>query len=374
MRIDRRHNTPPAVAIIAGVLVATAAGVPGARGQITANPPEAMPEDPLAQPTQYGVRGTPPIMKALAGIMVKEETGDLGLSKRQRGEVQEVVFEHMMRTSRSDGDHWQGLFEKMILWDVNRNESTPDVEAGQALARNYLDLVDPIHRMLDGIEADLQPILNSDQHELLQYKLRKIRSEVESQTERMRKWADGKVEGRPFDGQTPEPALSEEEEARLQVLRKRLKARSRAENEVLDLSTDGWPAFVERTGEFYGFTDDQKQRAADILADYRQQVDAIMTPQWWEQVRMLRTKRHLLAEAQQQDKEPTAPWLFQIDLQYWELIDPVRDLGDEFHRAVLALASDGQRATAAAKLEQAAVDHGVQGADLDALRALVYKR
>jgi hypothetical protein len=329
--------------------------------------PETQPADEqdLMRPTQYSLRMTPRMAHALARYYVADEIETIvHLTDDQQSRLTEALTGRLMRLTRINQDVLRGFCERSLQLLMEGNgRFTP--ETGREFAKGT-DAVLPIAReFLDAIAQDARPVLTSDQFKALETKLRRDGRELGQFEGKMRRWAAGGAKNReelddlePTDGEPPPP------EERDVMRNSRWQAERQAYRDVEQVGPGEWARFLAKAKPFLKLDKEQSAKGDQLLARYRRQAEAIMTPEWTSRVLANRTRRRLYDSLAQ--RLPTAPLVYRLNREYEEATAPILDLTREFREEVFALATDAQLAAALATISEAAAQHGLTVDEADA--------
>lgn len=322
-------------------------------------------EQDLMRPTQHSLQMTPRLAQAMARYYVADEVETIiPLSEDQQAKLTDALARHVTQLTGTHREPLRDFCERSLELLMERDgHFTP--ETGREFAKGT-DAVLPLAReFLEGLTKDARAILTPDQFKALETKLRRDGRELGQFEGKMRRWASGGAKDNeeiddfePADGEPPGP---EERDAKVNA---RMKAERLAHDIMQELGPAVWARFLTRTKHFLNFDEQQSVRADQVLAKYRLQAEAIMTPEWTSHIRENCTRRSLYWQLG--DKLPTAPLVFRLDREYRQAIAPLFDLGRKFYEEVFALATDAQLATTLAKISEAAAQHGLTVDESDA--------
>lgn len=333
-------------------------------------PASQAPGEDVMRPTKHGIRLTPGLARAFAGLWISEALEkDIGatLSDEQKEALTETAARKMMGMGHAYGSKVAPFLE-FAFENVGPGQKKMTPEKAKELAEKAKETM-PIWRELFGsMTDDCRPYLDDDQLEDLEKKQREIERALDRFDQRMDRWSRGEVkEGEaPFENLEGDP---EEESTDGQTDTTKPKktpevksAERRAVWTTRDLEPANWAQFLNQVRQTFKLTDDQYAKGRELLKDYTAKVKAIATPEWREKARRNRAIHHMSESLQ---KESPAPWLFHLDREYNEMVKPVLDMQKAFRRDVLGLVTPEQREAVIAELHEFAGKHGMTAEEAD---------
>jgi hypothetical protein len=336
------------------------------------------------RPTKLGLQITPQLARAATRNWVLDQLGykawfqddsdgKVQVSDAQKDRLNDAAAERLLRGIDRDPEKvrtfCEGAIETILLSGENRRRLKGD--DAKRLAGQTEPMLPLFRQFVDGFAEDARTILEPDQYAALEKNLGKVRRRMDRLDKKVERWKSGdiKEEGeRLFEGlDDPEPEetkkdeeLTEEEKQRREALRN---ARNTTKWQIRQLGPFEWAQFIYMAGYFFKFDDEQTKQAEQLLEDYRGRAEAVMTPEWKADVRRNRIYYNLRYHL---DEHKEGPWVYHLDRDYDEMTRPITELGEEFRKAVIALATDEQRQAAVEQVREMLARHGMSYEDTDA--------
>lgn len=324
------------------------------------------PGEEVMRPTEHGLRMTPALARAMSRMMVRQLVEGSPLPAEQKARMDEALARRIMETCRTHQEMMQQVaeytVEAMMKRDIHAQQFT--AESAAEFGRRVRPMMPVARDFMRSMAEDFDPFLDAHQREAIRRMLDEALSEMDKIDARLERWSNGGYEPgeHPFDNHTPQtqPAT---ESSPAPANASMQQAEESARHALAMLEPNLWEGFVYNTGRYFQFDDSQTARAREILAEYRQRADAIMTPDWKQRIRENRLKqqfRYLLSREQ-----PVAPWFFHLQHEFDQANEPLREMGDAFRKEILALTTPEQRDEALARIRQRAAQHGLTLEDAD---------
>ncbi|MBN1490053.1 MAG: hypothetical protein JXA69_09060 [Phycisphaerae bacterium] len=311
------------------------------------------------RPTRQGLRLTPTLARAIGQIYTAEEIANITeVSEEQAAQMAEGIGRRWRKIVSDGGIELRDACEGCLAMLIES-----DGQFGPETSRVFAERVQPIvpamRDFLDGLREDGRRVLTSDQYAELERKLRRDDHDLTRFENKMKRWADGgfkEGEAPRLDHFEPEdgPPLDAEQEVN-HSRRLERQARRVAEYQVNRIGPDEWARFLARAKSVFEFDDEQAAKADAILAEYREKAEVIMTSDWRACMLANRMRRRAYNFIHDQ---PVEPLRWRLDKEYQDASRPIDELGRAFRAAVLALATEPQRRSLLAKIEETATRHG----------------
>jgi len=252
---------------------------------------------------------------------------------------------------------------------LSQGKLTP--ELARDFAKRAKPMIPVFRDLLEGVAKDARPVLDAEQARQMQREIEKQLGMLEKFEARMKRWADGDVKEKgedPFDDLEPtekdDEADGEEVDKETKQRRQALKhARRSAKWELRRIGPSEWSRFLIGAQYFLRFDDEQVAKAEALLEDYRGRAEAIMTDEWKQRLRRNRIRHQLRWQVREL---ADGPWMYHLTREYEELAGPIRKMGWDFRKEVLALAADEQREAALARIREQVEKHGLTMEPMDA--------
>jgi hypothetical protein len=328
------------------------------------------PGEEVMRPTQHGIRLTPRLARAFAGVWIHEALEkDIGaaLSDEQKQKLSETVSQKMMRMGHAYGPKVAPFLE-FAFENMGPGQRNIKPEKAKEFAEKAKETL-PIWRELFGsMTEDCRPYLDEDQLREIERKQRQIEKALDRFDDRMDRWSrgevkegeepfdelDGDLEDDPTEGQADGNKPKKPPEVR--------SAERRALWLTRDLDPGNWAQFLDQVRQTFKLTDEQYARGRELLKDHTARARVIATPEWRQRARR---NRALYSMSSTLYKESPAPWLFHLDQEYDEMVKPVLDIQKAFRLEIMGLVTREQREAVLAELREFAEKHGMTADEAD---------
>ncbi|HPD31243.1 MAG TPA: hypothetical protein PLL20_14725 [Phycisphaerae bacterium] len=322
------------------------------------------PGEDVMRPTKHGVRLTPGLARAFAGVWIRETLErDIGatLSDEQKRTLSETIARKMMRMGHTHGGKVAPLLE-FAVENMGPGQRNIKPDKAREFAEKAKETIPVWRELFSSMTDDCRPYLNEEQLKEIEKKQREIERALDKFDERMDRWARGEVKEGEGLFDDLENALEDESvdgrESRGKP-RKSPEVRSAEQRAVWstrDLDPANWIEFLNQVRQTFKLTDEQYARGRELLKDYTARAKALATPEWREKVRRNRALHGLGVTMY---KESPAPWLFHLDQEYNEMAKPVLELRKAFQLEVMGLVTWEQREAVLAELREFGEKHGM---------------
>jgi hypothetical protein len=331
------------------------------------------PGEDVLKPTEPVFRLTPNMAKAYSKMLLQNEFKqdiDPPLNPGQEERVTNLFAKRLMKVGHRRSSE-VGRFLETMYGSMISGQGSVTREQAPEFAKKANKMTPAWKELFKGAAQDCREFLNPSQLaaiEKLENEQLKMANAFET---KMQKWADGEFGEKddeslnPFDIEVEDdPHAGEPEQIR--------NARRSAEWQVRSVGPTQWQQWLGNAQATFKFTDEQIEQSEELLKNYREQAEEIMTPEWREkalenqtlsQLRyQLQNLAHDEEKAESIDKEfaqNLAPWHYQLESEFETMTKPVKDLGLKFRSEVLQLATEAQRRAALADLLEFAAKHGM---------------
>lgn len=318
------------------------------------------------RPTRLGLQMTPRIARGFARHwLVEVFDSDSGLADEQRSRIADAAARRIMDANRQHGQAGQAFFENlcesMLLY---HGRYTPELAA--ELAKHADPMIPVFRQLFQDVADDARPMLDPGQLEHLQAEIEKQTRMLDQFEAKMKRWAKGEMEdGEDIedlfddleppetDDTTDEGETDEETKQRREALKR---AKRSAGWEMRRFGPKEWARFLFGAQYFFQFDEEQIAKGKALLDDYRGRAKEIMTEEWKRRVRRNRIQYHLRWRIREL---ANGPWMYHLEREYERDAAQIREMGHEFRKEVLALATDEQREAALAKIREQVERHGM---------------
>jgi len=308
------------------------------------------PGDPSGQgpgrPTEYGIRFTPEMARAMAGFYVRQMLQErYGLDASKEEAATEAIARRLMQMAhRLDeqgyGERFERMVEKMLKSQAERPPNRKGVppEVGRAMGETLAPIVPELRRMMRGVAQDVRPMLSPKAQLKFAADVIAADTAMEGFQKTMQRWAEGDVGlGDEVFG---EP-VQRDANGRSAALNR---AEQRAAAEVAKKPWSRWEQYVADAKVFYGFDDAQCAAADSLLREAIAKAEQVTAdPSYAQRVHDNRLLFNLLWPLRIDGAHPLR---FEVKSTYEAVTDPVERIGEELKRKVDAIATQGQREAA----------------------------
>ncbi len=324
------------------------------------------PTEEVMHPTDYGLRLTPELARALSHSIVANITHDNPVSPEQRSRLIEALGKRILQTARENEQQAQAAieytFETGMASEIKHEKLT--AESAREFSERLKPLVPALRELEEGVSNDFESILTPEQFKEFHSKLDKSKKDLDEFEARMDRWSKGEYnEGeQPFSSPADNAQQGGSQDKKI-TSPEMQGAEQRADNILRNLAPSTWEYFVNSTCEYFKLDEKQAARARKILADYKAKADAIMTPEWKRKIRENRLKQFF--RYQLPSGVVFAPWNWRLEYDFNEAVKPLNELGRAFRKEVLAIATPEQRDTALTEIRKKAMEQGLTAEDVD---------
>lgn len=325
---------------------------------------KAPPGDEVMQPTNMRVEITPQVARSMARFWMEMYWSyDLALTRKQKEDITRIMtekFENHPYTRNEKGT----LYLEYLLEAEFAYRPSFDAKTGKDFAQRYGWLPQTGIEFYGNICDEIRPLLNSYQQKRLDDWLADWNRTATRFDTKLKRWAKGKADQdeHPFRWKKSDKAGEKNDQpAKTGELKQALK---NADWDVERIGPGHWQEFMARADDFFNFDSKQHDRAQQLLADYCQRAQPIMTPQWKKEVRKNLTLQYLVQDSR--DKKNLRPWQYQLQRDYRALVKPLGDLGSAFREDILALVTPEQQKAVLQEMQNFAAERKLDLGGLEA--------
>ncbi|HSW45195.1 MAG TPA: hypothetical protein VLM89_06450 [Phycisphaerae bacterium] len=333
----------------------------GPRPPLTAQQPSAGRWDKaIDRPTEYGLRFTPEMARALARTYANEvlvSRYELDQSKTEQA-AETVARRVMDMAHRLDERGFSQAMELMVENVMARQQEAGNApmlqsKSAQAIGESLKPAMPAFKDLVKGIAQDVRPMLAPKQQLKFGADVLAFSTALNAIEENLDRWARG--EARPFEEDpfqpSTEPRLDESGRSSAYNAAER-GARETVEKGALE----EWKKYVKDAKQFYGLDDGQAAAADSILNEATQQAATYTQDETWRN-RAIRNRlwQNMLLRL---GVGRVHPLRYELDRQYDEMLDPINAVGQNLRQRVDGIPTQAQRQMADARLLEAL---GAQG-------------
>ena len=306
-------------------------------------------EDPY-RPTEYGIRFTPSMARAMAQHFAKDvAVRRYQLDDSKVEEVTNTVSRKLMEMAHKlDKGNYNESLEKMVNKimeaeiDADRNGSPPGIhpKSAKAMAEAMKPFTPLLREAFQGIAQEIRPMLGAKEQLKLGADMLAFQTGLDAFEKNMQRWETGDVQ--PFENPvqpSQAPVLDKDGQSQAYASAKKL-----AEREVESGEWIQWQMYVEDAKKLYGFDESQAATADSVLRECLDRVKTLsQDPHWRDTVFRNRVWRQMLWDLQPSVVHPLRSYL---DDTYGGLQQSVRSISQELKRRIDAIPTGSQRQTA----------------------------
>lgn len=310
-------------------------------------------EELLTRPTEAGLRFTPEMARAMAGLFIREAASRYELPEDRRGEATDAVARRLMEAAHSfDTSECQQRAEGMVADVMNaivdqerskrRSMGIPP-KLGEAVAKGIAPSLPEVRKLVRNVGQDLTPMLPFKQQLKLAADLVTAGAAIDYFEQTMKRWSEGDVA--PFDDPFNPPNKTGPVELGDDGQSKGLKdARKSAEGALEARAVSEWEKYVSEAKGFYGLDEAQGATADSALREAIERAEAITKDQTWRsRAYDNRFWNHMLWRLRMGWRNPLRE---HVDRE-WETINaPVREIETELKKRIDDIPTSAQRQAA----------------------------
>jgi hypothetical protein len=322
----------------------------------------AQPKDPMAKPTEHGMRFTPEMARAISQLYVNEVfVPRYKLPEENVQEATEAMAQRFMEAAHSvDAAENRDAIEQMYAGFMSglAEKNMPGFmtpKMGKAVSTGVKPMIPAIRDLIKNVGRDIRPMLPMKQQLKLGADLLSAGTALDAFENTLDKWEKGEVKpwGDPFKSEDEQLQLDENGES--EALRE---AREVA-NGALERRqwVNQWKNYVEQAIEYYQLDDPQAATAQSALREILQQENLIWQDENWRNAiyRNRLWNRLVIELVQARNNHPVR---YAIEKQYEDLMRPIDDLGEELRRKIDQIPTSQQKRAARKWVEQRLAEQG----------------
>jgi len=315
--------------------------------------------DDYMRATEYGLRFTPGMAKAIMDQMVKGGafTHELDIPKEKSQEAADAVMRRTMQMFHKSGQQGQA-FAEFALETMIANDGRITPESGKQWAELSKPLIPVVREMMIGIADDLRPMVPPSKLPSFAGKMMLMTVGLDAYEKKMEQWAQGKAKKGEDLFDSVEEAVDNAEHGRpAEETTEEEKSRRRVEQSVQWETTGSWRHYLERAASFYQLTDAQKQSGESILRELEGRAKQIMTEEWRKKAIENRMKYQLLRHG---PDVWNTPWQWKHEREYEAMMKPIKELTAELRDRLEQLPTAEQRTAAEGRIQTALAERTVK--------------
>ncbi len=311
------------------------------------------------QPTEYGIRFTPGIARAMARAYAQDVlVGRYNLDASKVDQAAESVARRIMDVvHRYDDAEYAERIEQMVEGIMAGQAGQPgwsgvQPRTAKAMADAMRPIMPGIRDLVRGVAQDVRPMLGAKDQLKFGGDLMTLSTALNAFEDTLDRWEDGDV--RP--GENPfepdgKPKLDESGHSRAYNAAVRMVRQDMEQGEW-----EGWKQYVEDARKLYGFDEGQAAGASSILNECLARAAQYTGGEDWrrefERVRLWMNLLGVLRVGQ------SHPLRYCLERGYGRLVEPVHAIGDELKQRIDAIPTVAQRRAADERILQMIGEQG----------------
>lgn len=311
------------------------------------------------QPTEYGIRFTPGIARAMARAYAQDVlVGRYNLDAAKVDQAAESVARRIMDVvHRYDDAEFAERIEQMVEGIMAGQAGQPgwsgvQPQTAKAMADALKPIMPGIRDLVRGVAQDVRPMLGAKDQLKFGGDLMTLSTALNAFEDTLDRWQDGDV--RP--GENPfepdgKPKLDESGHSRAYNAAERMVRQDMEQGEW-----EGWKQYVEDARKLYGFDEGQAAGASSILNECLARAAQYTGSEGWrrefERVRLWMNLLGVLRIGR------SHPLRYCLERGYGRLLEPVHAIGEELKQRIDALPTVAQRRAADERILQMIGEQG----------------
>jgi hypothetical protein len=240
--------------------------------------------DPMASPTEYGIRLTPGMARAMSRWTIREVfVKRYELDESRVDEATELMARRIMQFAHEHEAAGRELIEFAITEALehktrSRDEGMEGMPLGLArgIGTRLLPVMPSIRDATDGVMQDIRPMLSLKQQIRFTGEVTAVNVALDAFDKNMQRWAAGDVDpfGDPF--KSGDAKFKKDADGQTQTLKR---IRGGAEADSRREPGGDWDRYVEQAKQYYQLDESQAAAADSLLRDYKQRAKIAVAPE-----------------------------------------------------------------------------------------------
>lgn len=335
-----------------------------------ATPPTPPPGPEVMRPTEHGLL----MPQKMIELIAKQAAGGIGkelkLRPDQTTKFQDLIVNNTIELQSRHGNELATAIEHFIEFSI-KTDGQINSDSARELSEKLKPALPAVTDSMDSFMRGARPLLDDSQFKEFNGMMEEGRGKVKQLEQRLDSWSKGEAtKGNLFqqlfaDEEATNKSKTKEKEATSQPAKSETmqKAESRYDRAMNEIGPQAWEMFLYSCHSVFGFNQEQLMKGQEILKKYRKKAKEIRTLEWIQRVRDNRVKTHAKKLVEDESIEP---WIYHLDREYEELVKPIKDLGRAYHREIVGMATDEQRAKVLAQLQKFGTEHGMSADEMSA--------
>lgn len=231
--------------------------------------------DPMGRATEYGLRMTPGMARAISRAITREVfVRRYELDEAKVDQAAELMARRIMQAAHEHEEAAQELIEfgmtTALEYQAKRREGEMEDGIPKDLARGIgariLPLMPSVRELTNGVMQDVRPMLSFKQQLKFTGEIAMVNVALDALEKNMRKWSAGEVDpyGNPFED--PDAELKKDADGQAKMLKT---AQRSAEARSKQVPGSEWDAYAKAAKEYYGMDETQAAAVDSLVRDYK---------------------------------------------------------------------------------------------------------
>ena len=319
------------------------------------------PDDPMAAPSEYGIRMTPGMARALSKEIVKDVfVRRYELDEAKVDQASELMARRLMQYAHQNEEGGQELFEFFFSEMTNRVAGSRGQDSGlprevmQGLGTRLLPVMPSIRETANGIMQDVRPLLSFKQQLKLTGEVAMVNVALDAFEKNMQSWAKGDAD--PFSDpfRSEETDLKKDDKGETRASRN---AKTSAEAQSKAPPWSDWGDYVEEAKKYYELDPSQAAAADSLLREYQERAQFAMGGEagWHDKAYRNRLLCSMTSSLRGRWGNPLRVLL---DRDFERLKEPVAALANEMKLRIEQIPTQAQREAAERRMLMALKEKG----------------
>jgi len=320
----------------------------------------------MARPTEYGIRFTPGMARAMGRLFTKQVlVRRYELQDDRTDEAGEAIARRLMEVAHANQEQgqelWEFVFTKALEHQnaarAGRGSHGMTPEFGKGIADRVLPQLPAAREAVHNVVQDLRPMLPVKQQLKLGADLMAVDTAIDAFEKNMQRWAKGEVE--PF--QDPFEEKKEIEVSESGESKALERARANAQQALDRGQWSDWEKYVEDAKKLYEMDDSQSATADSILREVTERAKSVAR----DENRRQRLYRNRLWQGMIWPLRLGwgSPLRHLIEQDYATINEPIEVLGDELKDRIDDIPTQPQREAVGKRLAAALAEKGFKAGE-----------
>jgi len=324
----------------------------------------------MSRPTEYGVRFTPKMARAMARFYVDQViVTRYQLDESKVDEASEAVARRLMEMAHAlDGTEYNESLERMVT-DIFEAQLEPEDRTdrrgprpalGMAMAKGILPALPAVRDLVKGVGQDIRPMLSAGQQLNFGKDLMLAGTALDTFEKSMERWEKGEMRPGENPFREDDGTIEKDQDGHSRAYNN---AERMAERAVEKGPWSRWEKYVESAKTVYGFDNAQAATADSILRECLDRVEAAtQQDRWRKQAHRNRVWFHMLWHLGIGSAHPLR---HHLKAEYARICDPVEQISEDLKRRIDEIPTRVQRQAAEQRMLAALAEQGYRETPLE---------